>query len=114
MRIKKKDEYGIPRKACFLFVDETGRPITKVWICGCFVFYRNYTKNIMKRAFGRKRIVSVNDVKRFLYSRSIPNSRNMRSQTLGIYGLDPTISHWDFVKAVDGKTMSDEYSIIFF
>ena len=113
MRKKQIDYFGIPKKACFLFMDENDAPITKVWILGPFILYRNYTKDIMKRVFGKKRIVFLNDVKIFLCTRSIPYSRNLKEYELAAYDLSYEASHWEIVKALGGRTMADRYSIRF-
>lgn len=114
MKGKSNDRFGIPQRTCFWFVDENGDPITKIWIWHSLVFYKNYTKTCLKRAFGKKRIVFLSDVQRFLYTRSIPESRNMRDWELKGYGLPGDAPHWEIAKALEGRTMSDEYSIRFF
>lgn len=108
------DAFGIPKRACFILVDEDGQPITKVHIIGHIVLYKNYIKEIEKRAFGKKKIVTYADLKDFLYARSIPNGRNMRKQELVSLGLSKNASHWEIVKKLQGRTVSDEYSIHFF
>lgn len=114
MKSNKLNRYGIPKKACFLFIDENEDPITKVWIWRNLVFYKNYTKDNLKRSFGKKRIVLMSDVQRFLCSRSIPESRNMKIQELMVYGLTNDASHWEIVKALGGRTIADGCSIRFF
>lgn len=113
MKQTDKELWGIPKRTRFHFLDENGNPLTKVWIYGPFVLYRNYTKDCFKRAFGEKRIVLLRDVRNFLYMRSIPDGRNMKEAELAVYGLDAKASHWEIVKALGGKSMSDGCSIYF-
>ena len=72
------------------------------------VKFRNYTDNVIKRAFGRKESVSYNDFENFLKSRCFPEERDMMSIELARLKLpmyDPLL----IVEKTEGRTAEDDY-----
>ena len=75
------------------------------------VSFRNYTNNLIKRAFGAKEEVTFEDFEKFLESRCFPRTRDkikIEFEKLDIDSYDPLT----IIRKTQGRMVDDDFYIV--
>lgn len=109
------DYYRIPEKRYPLrmyYMSETGvSTIIDVDLLNRKVSFRNYTNNLIKRAFGAKEEVTFEDFEKFLESRCFPRTRDkikIEFEKLDIDSYDPLT----IIRKTQGRMVDDDFYIV--